>query len=202
MNTGEGVFQLLGLEAEQVLWQRRKRIWGYISWWKQDENKNEYQDEYQDDHEDEYENALQVVGMAGLFLLLLLAGTAGAWIWSCRWQSWVFVHVTWYWYWFWCWYCLVVWLLLAGTAGAWIWSCRLVGYYWLFFSWLGDSSIVKLVGWLIGWLVSSCNCFLFSNLQISLAMRIIFQAPTRSALSRTISDKQVFVEMFISSSSS
>ena len=37
-----------------------------------------------DDHEDEYENALQVVGMAGLFLLLLLAGTAGAWIWSCR----------------------------------------------------------------------------------------------------------------------
>ena len=37
-----------------------------------------------DVHEDEYENALQVVGMAGLFLLLLLAGTAGAWIWSCR----------------------------------------------------------------------------------------------------------------------
>ena len=37
-----------------------------------------------DDHEDEYENATQVVGMAGLFLLLLLAGTAGAWIWSCR----------------------------------------------------------------------------------------------------------------------
>lgn len=40
--SGEGVFQLLGLEAEQV------------------------------------------VGMVGLFLLLLLAGSAGAWIWSCR----------------------------------------------------------------------------------------------------------------------
>ena len=32
----------------------------------------------------QYEEATQVVGMAGLFLLLLLAGTAGAWIWSCR----------------------------------------------------------------------------------------------------------------------
>ena len=27
----------------------------------------------------------KVVGMVGLFLLLLLAGSAGAWIWSCRW---------------------------------------------------------------------------------------------------------------------
>ena len=33
--------------------------------------------------DNEYDN--KVVGMVGLFLLLLLAGSAGAWIWSCRW---------------------------------------------------------------------------------------------------------------------
>ena len=49
----------------------------------------EYEDKCGDGREEEYEEewrevAPQVVGMAGLFLLLLLAGTAGAWIWSCR----------------------------------------------------------------------------------------------------------------------
>ena len=35
-------------------------------------------------NKDNYYNN-KVVGMVGLFLLLLLAGSAGAWIWSCRW---------------------------------------------------------------------------------------------------------------------
>ena len=42
------------------------------------------EEENEGENEEEYEEATQVVGMAGLFLLLLLAGTAGAWIWSCR----------------------------------------------------------------------------------------------------------------------
>ena len=39
-----------------------------------------------------YDN--KVVGMVGLFLLLLLAGSAGAWIWSCRWIGILFFSST------------------------------------------------------------------------------------------------------------
>ena len=58
--------------------------------------------EYQDEYEDEYEVATQVVGMAGLFLLLLLAGTAGAWIWSCR-----CLQLS-------CWLAIIGWLVTIG----------------------------------------------------------------------------------------
>ena len=42
--------------------------------------------------DNEYDN--KVVGMVGLFLLLLLAGSAGAWIWSCRWIGILFFSST------------------------------------------------------------------------------------------------------------
>ena len=42
--------------------------------------------------DNDYNN--KVVGMVGLFLLLLLAGSAGAWIWSCRWIGILFFSST------------------------------------------------------------------------------------------------------------
>ena len=44
-------------------------------------------------NKDNYYNN-KVVGMVGLFLLLLLAGSAGAWIWSCRWIGILFFSST------------------------------------------------------------------------------------------------------------